>query len=285
MLAIINASMLADANRIPDPVAVKRLSQEAADRLLAGEAEKAFELFLDALIQAGTADDLRAQCVIKLGDFVRRVDADAATASFILASASRLIMLNATRSRYLTARAMVYMTITETGICEPDEIAKAVKMLEDAIDIAQIAQSSQLAEGKAAESFAVHHLASVVVNYGTTKQRADLVTRLAEYIPRVETLPEIASLKYSRAVCLADSDRGQAIELMLEAAAMIDQLDQFTAGDYYAYAGGLLVLEGRTKEALHYLSQAERRLNAIKAHPDTARVFNLIEDLRKRLGG
>lgn len=215
---------------------VAHLLQEGLKYLQEGKNETAWEFFLGALLNAGPADDLRATCLINLADWVSQIAHDAKAASGVLEIAHGLIMTPATQSRYYLSQAMIYLIKPSNRDLQPDEWNAALELLQQALNMAQVAQLSQLAEGEAAELLIVHWLAKVTAAYGTPKQQRELTATIDALIPRTENPAAGARLKYDLALCLSGHDKPKAISIILEACES-EKISRLTAAMYAAQAG------------------------------------------------
>lgn len=266
---------------------VAALNAAGIDNLMRGKTDEALDCFVQALERSGT-NDLRAQSLANIGDYVRRIVGDKLFACQIFERAEELDEITlVTQSRIRSMYAMAYMLETEQGsIPKSGDIDQAISLLEDAVGLAQLAQMQKQEEGLKAESFATHRLAGIICQYGSMRAKNELAFRtIPDFTVRLDAekdYTEIARLNYSKALCMADIDqasRARATEIMLTSARAIESSSPIDACYYFAKAGEWLYAEGNISRARYCLGCAQKKFGVAQTHANARRVIEQVEKL------
>lgn len=290
----INSSIetaLKDAEYVqkPDPDQIEATNSQAIEALMQGKIKTAQDLFIQALASSGKDDELRGRCLINIGDFIRRtvrpIEEAISAANQVFAKAAELSLSVLTRSRLKAMEAMVYILQTETG--KPDQVGIElnIKLLKEAVILAQQGYFEGAKASLEAESFALHRLAGTVCNYGSTKNKSELLPMIEEFIPKLpDDSAEINRLNYSKAMIIAEQDRKEeAIRLITRSAIRIHDESPLDAIFYQALAADWCLDLGRNHQAQSHFAAVEKLEPLLSAHTNIALTEELIAKIRKRL--
>ncbi len=238
---------------------VREQNQEGIAAMMRGDTERALQKFLAALGLAGSDKQLRAQCLINIGDWVRRFAGDLPLALEIFQEAAALPSDLLSKSRLRAMQAMVYSYPTEHGEHDPEGIAENIRLLQAAIKLAQMAAEIDPVAGFQAESFALHRLAGTVCNWGTDEQKAKCLKRIEEFLPKLhQNDPEVARFNYSKALIIASARPHEAISLLQASAQRMWTESPGDAGAYLVHAAEIALRAGKRILARAFLASAER---------------------------
>lgn len=237
---------------------VKAINQAAITTMMSGDAESALTLFLQALRLSGSNPELQAQCLINIGDWVRRLPGELALVQEIFEKAATLPTGPITKSRLRSMQAMIYNN--REGIDEN------VRILTEAIVLARNAAAAQPKEALMAEKFAIHRMAGTVCQWGSAEQKAMILAEIDELLPKLDPhSSEVPRLNYPKARMIAETAPEEAVSLLDAGAKRLWSESPSDAGVYLVHAAEIALRYLNDKaRAREYLSQAEECLPVIE---------------------
>ncbi len=255
---------------------VRDQNQAAIAAMMRGQTEEALSVFLAVLRLAGSNKQLRAECLANIGDWVRRFAGDLPLALEIFQEAASLPSDLLTKSRLRAMQAMVYSYPTEHGEEDPEGVAENIRLLQEAIELAQMAAEIDPVAGFRAESFALHRLAGTVCNWGTDAQKKDCLKRIEAFLPKLHPDDaEVARFNYSKALIIASARPNEAIRLLEASAERLWTESPGDAGAYLVHAAEIALHVGQRVLAGILLASAEANFDS---HLD-----GFVEEIRNRI--
>jgi len=257
-----------------NPAEVESLNTQAVEEMMLGNTEQSLALFFEALEKSGSNLELRARSLINIGDWVRRIEGSPSQAQAIFALAEMLPMSVLTQSRLKSMQAMAYIYRTELGKNDPDGIEENIRLLREAIDLAQAGYEEDSKSALHTESFAAHRLVGTVSIWGTPQQKQDALVIIDEFLPKLnQDSTEAARFNCCKARIIADERPIDAASLLVQSAERMDQESPLDAGDCWARAGVLYALNKDWTQAGKCWLRAEEFREALSTHKNSARIL------------
>ncbi|PIR13665.1 hypothetical protein COV49_01320 [Candidatus Falkowbacteria bacterium CG11_big_fil_rev_8_21_14_0_20_39_10] len=269
-----------------NPAEVEDLNKEGITSLMAGgEGNKeALKFFLQALEKSGGNRELRAQCFVNLGDFLRRVVGAPKEALHMFCQAEDLTRSLATKARIKAMEAMVYMLKTHLGQNDLEGVQKNIAALKEAIKLARLARQEDLEKAKKTEGLAFHRLIGTVCHWGNDEQKVRAVFEIDRFLTRLDPdSPEIPQMKYSRAMILMAKEPEVSGPIFLENALYWEKEPTNACGQFVLAADCYVRLSRKTL-AKTCLAKAEEIMSAGFSHTNVGFEVKIYERVKAALG-
>lgn len=271
------------------PDEVEDLNKKGITSLMAGgEGNKeALKFFLHALRKSGNNLELRAQCLINIGDFLRRVVGNQQGALEMFYRAESLSKSPVTKARIKTMEAMVYMLKTHLSQNDPEGVQKNIAALKEAIKLARLARSEDSEKAKKTEGLAFHRLIGTICHWGTADQKFRAVFEIDKFLSsRLDPdSPEIPQLKYSRAMILMEKEPEVSGPIFLENALYWEKEPTNACGQF-VLAADCYVKLGRKNLAKICIAKAEELMSAGFSHANVGfevKIYKKVKAKTERL--
>ncbi len=261
-------------------------NQQAISLMMQGKTKKALELSLETLEKSGRNLELRAQCLINIGDWLRRIIGALDSALAIFAQAEKLPISTLTRSRLKAMEAMVYIFPTESGQDDPEGVQKNIAVLKEAVKIARQGHKENPEKAIMTESFALHRLSGTVGYYGTSEQKVSLIEDIKKFLPRLHPdSAEVARFNYTMALIITEQDLEQSARMLLESAfhMLCDNESPLDACGYFCLAAERYLKLGKKMIAKTCLEQAEILAPKLTTHANSEHAIRLLNELKVKL--
>lgn len=246
----------------------------------------ALDAFFEALEAAGSIPHLRAQALMDIGDWARRVPGHLGEAAHIFEIAAGFAVRKLDLSRLKAMKAMIYSFETERTNMRQPELDRNIALLKEAVLLAREAllEGARAEESLVSESFALHRLAGTVANWGTEGEKAEIEPLIRDILLRLPSdSPEHYRFMYSLALMIAATRPAEAIQTLQECAQGIKPTSPVDAVDYLIWAARIALDSGDLVTARRLWEEAKKDEDLISTASNDARYQVWMGELRAAL--
>lgn len=276
-------NMPPEASTAESSAEAEALNEAGVRAMLHGENTEALELLLKALWYSGNNAESRAQSLVNLADYCRRILGNIPLAHQIVQRARQLPMTATTKSRLMTIRAMVIAYPVELGAHDPRAISQAITILHKAMAVAKQADEADPKKFAAFE-FAAHRLIGLASEYGTPDEKHQAFFLGESLLAQLDPdSADAARIKLCQAMMCAADDPKHALALLFPYADQLTKTSAVEAVYAWALIAKLAAQTNKKSLAAFFLKRCEENQGLLARHRNTRITTMLIAEATRLL--